>query len=289
MKLYKYTPHMTDFIKNCSLKFTPSSQLNDPFELRLTQEFIKNAVQEARERSLPKSIINPCESALEQAGNHDGVLSLTKNWDSLTMWGYYTNNFSGGVIELEIDDDISEEKTKQLFCNFEIKKIGNVTYSETRPKFKKIEEIKSELIEFFFTKPEDWKHENEFRIIGDFTKANFFKVSESTFKLLEKYYRDYPFDIKNKENDNVIFSIRQPQSECNLSLNGIFELLCQQNSFHPLVQINPLKVKTLYFGMNFKEKITPKDLEKFENIKTFTVIPDNNIYKFNLEQFDFAK
>lgn len=42
MKVYKYTPHVIEFIKNSMLKITPIQQLNDPFENRYTDKALRN-------------------------------------------------------------------------------------------------------------------------------------------------------------------------------------------------------------------------------------------------------
>lgn len=46
MKIYKYTPHIAQFLDGCQLKVTPVDQLNDPFENLIT----KDALADLEER-----------------------------------------------------------------------------------------------------------------------------------------------------------------------------------------------------------------------------------------------
>jgi hypothetical protein len=41
MKIYKYTPHIDDFLKSSSLRVSPAYELNDPFEVVLSEKTIK--------------------------------------------------------------------------------------------------------------------------------------------------------------------------------------------------------------------------------------------------------
>ncbi|GAB2945047.1 DUF2971 domain-containing protein [Aquaspirillum soli] len=291
MKIYKYTPHIIDFIENCSLKFTPPYQLNDPFELKLTSKFLEDSISAVREIPIftPKS--NIFERAVKEHSLYYGVLSLSRKWDDLKMWGHYTSNFSGGVIEFEISDPPKFGKVLtaecDLFDDFEIYGMRNVIYSKNRPHFKGLKNIHTTLLDSFFRKPAQWKHENEFRIIGSAAHPNFFKMSKDIYKdIFEKEIKGNSGDFFIlSENSTEIFISRKEGCNPIRSIGFVKKLFDDQRFFHPLVRINPLRVTALYLGMNFDPKILKNtSLDKFKKAQSsiFMVQPDAEKYVLNI-------
>jgi hypothetical protein len=110
MKVYKYTPHVIEFIKNSMLKVTPIQQLNDPFENKYTDNAIQSLdVRYGGNSSIVKKAIEPSRGDQQDVG----VISLSKCAKSIPMLSYYANNFKGGILEFEI----SEKTPKHFFNN----------------------------------------------------------------------------------------------------------------------------------------------------------------------------
>lgn len=95
-----------------------------------------------------------------------GVLSLTENCENILMWSHYADNHKGFCLEFERgeDNDLGDyRKTKQ------------VTYSRHCPiidvnKVVSNDNPKGEFLKMLFTKSEEWRYEQEWRIC--YSKGN---------------------------------------------------------------------------------------------------------------------
>jgi hypothetical protein len=106
---------------------------------------------------------------LESLSKSMGVLSLSKNHDSLLMWSHYADEYSGAVIEFD---------SKHEFFQGQIE----VDYRKNRP----IKDISSYLnnnepipIAELCVKSEQWEYEAEVRVIRSFTDC---EISDETDK-----------------------------------------------------------------------------------------------------------
>lgn len=90
VRLYKYTKHIAEFIKKPVLKNTLFSELNDPFEIRLSATQLKQ--------------INDRPPLM--GDNYKlGVIALTSNPKNLQMWSHYADDHKGGLIEFTFEID----------------------------------------------------------------------------------------------------------------------------------------------------------------------------------------
>lgn len=198
--LYKYLPvERVDVVENMNIRFSPLSSLNDPFESRplicvddmarptldkalseveglweslpsseKTEEnliYKKNAFEavEAGYRSTTSpSIIG--RDLVSTLGDKFGILSLSRNYDSLLMWSHYASSGAGYVIGLD---------SKNSFLN-RVNVTGAlispkpIIYSSQRSVLKFFEENFIE--KFIFRKPLEWCYEEEERLYVTFSE-----------------------------------------------------------------------------------------------------------------------
>ncbi|EAX0921097.1 hypothetical protein A4I67_23950, partial [Salmonella enterica subsp. enterica serovar Indiana] len=102
MKVYKYTPHISLFLKEPTLSLTPAIFLNDPFEAQLTKKYKDEVVtayskifsEEKRERMALR-----LRNDLDNNGDYSGIVSLTTKKGGLMMMSHYADNHRGGFLE----------------------------------------------------------------------------------------------------------------------------------------------------------------------------------------------
>lgn len=265
MKIYKYTPHISLFLKEPALALTPACYLNDPFEAKLTRKYKDDAVsayakilkEDNRERFSKRF-----REDLDNNGAYSGIVSLTTKKGSSMMMSHYANNHRGGFLEFTVSDEIKEGVNNKinLFiqgdsnnynCGPVIYAGGNdrgLSYSsENLDSFEKS----------FFEKGHEWEIEEEIRYVADFRRADYFIMP---IKSLLDYYVsqievivDYTID-----NDSVRF-IYQGYDDNILSLR-------------------PRKIQYIFFKIMGEECI-----ESF----TFSFLNENIIFKIKLSDENF--
>lgn len=179
VKLYKYTPHIESFIKNPMLRCTPAHELNDPFELQLTE----NTVTEFKKLLE----FDHAESYLNMSHSYNGVVSLSETKSNILMWSHYASEHKGGVIEFtfDVEYDCRQEMVQRGF----ISSIADNQYGFDRVKYRLEREPESDLYNtqgydlyqnlrkhLFFTKADAWSYEKEHRFTCLLEAANNFCV-----------------------------------------------------------------------------------------------------------------
>jgi hypothetical protein len=104
--------------------------------------------------------------ALTQAVNKEiGILCLTEKMDDLLMWGHYSSNHTGFVIEFN-------EKHPFFYQGSEIGHLKKVHYSITRPEVTLLDPALSDMEllyhwinDIFCVKSQHWEYEHEWRMI----------------------------------------------------------------------------------------------------------------------------
>lgn len=210
MKIYKYTPHISIFLKEPALALTPACYLNDPFEAKLTRKYKDDAVsayakilkEDNRER-FSKSF----REDLDNNGAYSGIVSLTTKKGSSMMMSHYANNHRGGFLEFTVSDEIKEGVNNKinLFIQEGNYNCGPVIYAGGNDRglsyaSEKIGSFKKS----FFEKGHEWEIEEEIRYVADFRRSDYFIMP---IKSLLDYYIsridmivDYTID-----NDSVRF------------------------------------------------------------------------------------
>ncbi|MCS3835570.1 hypothetical protein HNR03_000150 [Pseudomonas sp. JAI111] len=125
MALYKYVTAGTALrILKGSIKFTQPGAFNDPFEL--LPQFIIPADIEEKERGFSFCVTSPRRKGIDRShipGPEEhrsdiqarkivsslnrslGILCLSRNPDSLLMWGHYAQDYAGAIIEFDESHD----------------------------------------------------------------------------------------------------------------------------------------------------------------------------------------
>lgn len=215
MLIYKYyTSESYDFVmtkKGVSVRFSQPSVLNDIFEASgsiniQTQESLLNYAKsvidgkdyEGLKKSFPllpntfqamiKDKMFSYHSSSSQLLNDTtvGVLSLTRNKNSRSMWSYYADSHRGYMLEFNID---LEKKYFPFDYSSE-----NVMYTTERPpslqeyilKYgnpKNQKEAFNIISKLWITKDIDWEKEKEFRVIANIETMETDKLDSQGFPI----------------------------------------------------------------------------------------------------------
>lgn len=173
MPLYKYVTAKTAIkILNGSIRFTQPGAFNDPFEL-LPQFITPKTITEQVEHSLSvdcvgsrrKGIIRngikeedrykgdfQARSIIKSLNDAIGLLCLSKNPESLLMWGHYGDEYRGAIIEFD---------ERHPFFEGQI----SVSYRKNRPVYDLSDFLGQPFpVADLCIKPNDWSYEKEIRI-----------------------------------------------------------------------------------------------------------------------------
>ncbi|MED7670229.1 DUF2971 domain-containing protein [Pseudomonas moraviensis subsp. stanleyae] len=173
MGLYKYvTADTAKKILKGSIRFTQPKAFNDPFEL-LPQFIVPESTQE-HVGSFKFCVISPRRKGLDRShtpGDDQfrsdinardiaaklnstlGILCLSRNIDSLLMWGHYAGEYSGAVIEFDEGHD--------FFTG-----LNPVKYQKRRPIFNLSDFYDQPVpIADLCVKSNSWSYEKEVRLV----------------------------------------------------------------------------------------------------------------------------
>ena len=185
MIVYKYLhPDRVDVLRNCAIRFSQPSILNDPFEAlpcftgyreHLRQDLIRQRVEKFGPESatvaldiLDLMIDAQLHAIPEALGEHFGVLSLSRTRSSLLMWGHYADSHHGFVIGFDDSNIFFEPGNGKA-----IDGLRPVKYSKQRARIPgaglrqlTTGQLNTANEGWFFTKSCDWKYEEEMRILA---------------------------------------------------------------------------------------------------------------------------
>lgn len=173
MGLYKYVSAETALkILDGSVRFTQPNAFNDPFEL--LPEFVLPADTVDHVREFSFCVYSPRRKGIDRshikvdakfrsdiqarkimAGLRAGVgiLCLTRNSESLLMWGHYASEYSGAVIEFEEGHDF-------------FKGLNPVRYKKHRPAYN-VTDFYDRIVPIsdLCVKSSEWSYEREVRLV----------------------------------------------------------------------------------------------------------------------------
>lgn len=194
MKVYKYTPHISLFLENSALKLTPTFQLNDPFEAKVTNSFASNFEIEFKKhiKGMSNEHVAKMMDGIKNKGRYKGIVSLSTKFLDILMLSHYASDHKGGILEFELDCMLDGYNNKtEIF-----QRSNNGAYNFGRVKYSKIR--RSDLNEDFdkylsssvyFEKYLDWKYEEEVRYVSDFRNADYFIIPKNS--LLKSYFENF--------------------------------------------------------------------------------------------------
>lgn len=217
--IYKYLPpERKTYLIDGLLRFTPPSDLNDPYEClpalpveveqavfkyikqeilsppkhqvgmsrierRLADKLYKKHAQKVmRGINMDPSFIRKkfYDDAKERIDENIGILSLSRRWDSALMWSHYATSHSGLCVGFNREHDFFKQgDDKNDNGDFLFKP---VIYSKQRSLVPSNRLNKSQSLSVLFTKSLDWQYEQEERaiaLLSDATK----KINTEQLKL----------------------------------------------------------------------------------------------------------
>ena len=169
MKVYKYRGIEEKYLERdidtfkSNQFFAPKFEmLNDPFEGSFNETISEKIDLLSTLFSIDSTNIKNRLNDLIQFKNKLGIFSLSKSCTSEQMWAHYANSHQGYCIEYDI------EKLNSRTHNSDFCEQLDVFYSEVQPTldFNSIQK-RSMLQKMFGTKKENWKYEEEIRLIFD--------------------------------------------------------------------------------------------------------------------------
>lgn len=224
--LFKYFPVNLDKVEMLARRqilLTPPKYFNDPWDFLVRRELITEDEVRAQFDECQRKAPGPltfdefktgitCPEFVNREGSdmqaelskRFGVVSLTSDSYNRLMWGYYADSHRGFVAEFAHDAAMETNGIESALSPFGL--AVKVTYTLTPPRFKA---DFSNSIEVYCTKHEEWRHENEWRVIEYLAAAAPEPTDGKTFYLL----RFNPKDLLR-----VIFGLRvDPALEKRLS------------------------------------------------------------------------
>ena len=322
MKLYKYTPHIDLFLESSSLKLTPIHQLNDPFENKMSIEFITE-LKEKFSRILPNQIDRFSEF-LTNGQSYIGVLSLSVNRFNTTMLSHYAANHSGGILEFTVSN-INQgynNKTDLLKNQNRIKgDFGKVIYLKKRSNPELANARNYIFTENHFEKHKSWSYEKEIRYTSNIIHSDYITIPKepTILKRLKEIYDEnlISYQIKEKEfaaiinqngkivkshpkpfssildltNDPDVQIIKETSHDIQIKIaqqeiffNPLARLIKRGIEFHPMLEINPEKLTGIYLGSRFETSGFTERHQK--NFRNFPNLKSINQLEINPDNFD---
>ena len=201
MILYKYKSlqnlwHVLDITHNQRIYCAHWKELNDPLEGKY-EIYLGNQSEELKSK---------IESTIELQRDALRIASFSTDPTNFLMWSHYADGHKGCVIEVEIDDD--DPSLQEVYYH----PFSSVIQSE--------EETEMTMFHLFNSKNEEWKYENEYRVI---TEQEFFKLDKQVIRVLLG-----PLVDKSQETlirKTLPSSIDLNRTELNKS-QGVLEIIC---------------------------------------------------------------
>ena len=181
----KYMIGATKPITSPNLQFTNASQLNDPFDCHpklLDHSHLPADVLRVPDEEYHKFMVEKSECDAENMRNDTWLCSLSKVNDSILMWSHYCQNHSGICIGLNMEK--VHECVPQMFSSIYCELL------EYEVQYKDIVERptpdRSPWDYQLCTKADDWKYEQEVRLITHKPSRFYEKLSNEQIKAAER-------------------------------------------------------------------------------------------------------
>ncbi|MBF8449762.1 DUF2971 domain-containing protein [Aeromonas dhakensis] len=303
--LYKYMSYIDDYLSDPTIKLSPPSLLNDPFESQDVvdmKRFIYESYLASDNRAVyvdgkkvsesrAKRII---ENAPMNVVNTSGVISLSESNRSLLMWAHYANQHKGIVIGLE--DDFLYDELKNTPCSsrliFEPKPI-KISYDTIRfdlTDFESFPESRHDIakilaMKLLTTKSDDWLYEKEHRCIVPIGIADKIiytgKIADRTWKV-----KNY---ISNKQIRINGITKKVTVSDDIEYKSPVYKWLSRDDNFLFLKRISPKKIKSIYFGVRAHDDDIANMMKTISRNKR--MLGHIKVYKYELcdRQFSIIK
>ncbi|MEQ9891135.1 hypothetical protein [Pectobacterium aroidearum] len=268
MKIYKYTPHISLFLRQPALSLTPTFFLNDPFEAKLTKKYKDKAVSDYskyfnRDGKNSKSV-ERFTIDLEENGIFDGIISLTKKKADPTMMSHYADDHRGGFLEFTVENEISDGIYNEinLFVRDDIKyQCGPVIYVDGNSRGQSYNQNEVyDVDSACFEKSCEWRVEEEIRYVADYRKADFFLFSVKS--LIEYYiHRDDNYIGYEINNGMVVFSYEDMSSS--------------------IIKLNPKPIRDVFFKVFDENDVDSYSYSENINSISFRLKNEKNYFNYS--------
>jgi len=149
--------YFKDLLCNGAIKFTKPSDFNDPFDCCPTQ------IEELPENTFPQAVGDSINQSIQSIISVMlGVACFTPHPDCMLMWSHYGDQHRGVCVGFD---------TELLLANAPRNSEGNPLYEDiVEVKYTSIRP-KSGDRDMYYKKSDEWKYENEYRIISTMKKG----------------------------------------------------------------------------------------------------------------------
>lgn len=206
------------------------------------KDFFRPKLKEILSLESPNAKSRMQQMIQENYSNKFGILCLSEKCDNLLMWAHYTDCHKGFLIGFKSTNNFFHQSRYKLD---QIHRIRKVRYSKKRPDFPGVslnkdekEQLVNIAFDFFLTKSNHWKYEQEWRFIRELEEA------DRTMKVDEKSIYLYSFP---SEAIKVIILGCKMSDDKRLE---IYRLLKEDTRFHH-VQLLQAGIDLKNFQLNF--------------------------------------
>lgn len=271
-----------DFFKKRWLRASPNTSLNDPFENKLSNEYLidmiinlsgfeANTREEAKyilQDNYKKEAVNNAEYAI--FSNH-GVMSFTETRDNLLMWSHYADEHKGVVVEFDPNHEFFT-LTYLNECNSHEGRLCRVLYRKER-----LAKVENYLMDMFVHKSDEWSYEKEHRMVLTLAKANKKLILQENKNFVEQYFHEQSQDLKNLDN---FWELNQ---DCKFYNHPEF---LSKNDIFCMYEIPKEAIKSITFGCNCEDSLIEESqmiLAEYTNIKIQKVRLDDIDYRLRFD------
>jgi hypothetical protein len=277
--LFKYMPYRKEFFENFYLRCTPRSALNDPFELRPSDQYMNDhswdllAQREMTlEAEVSKELLDFNSEFLEKAFNKVGIVSFSETNDNLLMWSHYADNHQGIVVTFDTSHDFFNEDDSKS------RHLGRIHYRKDRMKAlpQKLENgfHMSDSTRIYFEKSDEWIYEKEHRLMSDLYAAD---ATLCTSEYYDKRLRHKHPGYEPEAVTDKLVSINDIENKCHDASDP--EVLC-------MLKVPPECILSVICGANMpdEQKQEVREYTQRLGISYLEAVPDTDEYKLKFRQ-----
>ncbi len=277
--LFKYMPYRKEFFENFYLRCTPRSALNDPFELRPSNQYMGDhtwdllAQREMKpETEVSEELFDFNSVFLEKAFNTMGIVSFSETNDNLLMWSHYADNHRGIVVNFDTSHEFFKKdggKSREL---------GRVHYRKDRmkalPQRLKNGFHMTDSTRIYFEKSDEWIYEKEHRLINDLYAVD---ATLCTAEYYDKHLRHKYQGYEPEAVTDKLVSLTNIEDCCHDAADP--DVLC-------MLQVPPECILSVICEANMQEeqKQEVREYTQRLGISYLEAVPDADEYKLSFRQ-----